>query len=1163
MRVFSIIVGFSIAFLSGVVSAGAQCGEPIGDWGYGPTLSADGNGALAAFGSGRVLQVALVSDPASPMLVGSVGLGGLIETVVVDGSLVYAAVSQGGLAIVDISSPNHPEIVGTWETEGSVRGIALGDDLAYIADRGAGLVIIDVSDPTEPITLATLDIGGRFTDVALHGSLAFVADYRDGLRVIDVADPANPMLVSSVEELDDSEKIAVSDDGMMVYLTDFFEGFHAINVSDHLAPEVVGFVEVTSYALDLETSGQYLYLSNRGYGLRIYDLADPAVPFEVRQVDHDGSAHGVSIHGDLAYLANYEAGLRVVDIASPPDAEETGFIDGTGESKGVSIGGGLAYVASGNEQTILDLARPDLPDESSTTVFDGYVMRAVVDGRFVYAAGDYGGLRVIDIRNPAQPEETGFVDTFNATDVVKDGDLLYASCDNNNGIRVVDVSVPSAPTVIGALEGFWAGFINVSGDVLYAPEYNVGVHIVDVTDPTSPSVYDTMDVTDPIGRPAINGDLLFIANAGDGVRIFDISDPRTPVELGLIPEATYGFGMAAIGHLLFIADIYNGAFVFDVSHPAAPTELASTPLGTVAEGDVSSEGNLVAVAEVEGGLEFFDLGECSTESPTADFNWRPENPEAGRSVRLTDTSIGAVATRDWDFGDGAASNQRNPSHVWAEPGDYEVTLTVSGPYGSEAATRTVTIEPRIGGVPPITDPGDFSYVMAAAAHAQGLANTQWVTDAVLHNPGSTPAQAHVWFMKQGQDNTGAEGVAVPVAAGASVLVEDIVLSMFGENDTSGAILVGSDQPLLVTSRTYNDAASGTYGQFIPGRDTTTGVVEKESVNLVQLTRSEIFRTNLGVANPSSVAIQVAVSLRNAQGVEINTRSLAVPPFGFLQRTDILGIDADDAFAVVSSPTEGALFFPYASVVDNRTGDPMMVEPIVADDEVVVAASAHVSGLEDTDWRTDLEVCNFQGSQVDYRINLLRTDQSNGSPSFVTMTIDGTSCTRVEDVLDTSFSYEGSAALEIRSSSSALVVSSRTFNSTSAGTYGQCLPGFPEGDVLEAGQQGRITQLAQSNTTSTGFRTNIGFVNRSSSPTTVDVDLRTATGTSLGTLSVPLQPYEHRQINRIFRQVTAGTVTNGIAIVSTQNAGGSFVAYASVVDNASGDPVYIPAMVVED
>ena len=42
----------------------------------------------------------------------------------------------------------------------------------------------------------------------------------------------------------------------------------------------------------------------------------------------------------------------------------------------------------------------------------------------------------------------------------------------------------------------------------------------------------------------------------------------------------------------------------------------------------------------------------------------------------------------WSFGDGLTSTLMNPSHIYEAAGAYSVTLTVSGPGGTDALTRT-------------------------------------------------------------------------------------------------------------------------------------------------------------------------------------------------------------------------------------------------------------------------------------------------------------------------------------------------------------------------------------------------------------------------------------------------------------------------------------------
>jgi cytochrome c len=56
----------------------------------------------------------------------------------------------------------------------------------------------------------------------------------------------------------------------------------------------------------------------------------------------------------------------------------------------------------------------------------------------------------------------------------------------------------------------------------------------------------------------------------------------------------------------------------------------------------------------------------------------------------TDPDAGDTVTYSWDFGDGsAASSEQNPSHTYAEPGDYTAKLTVSD--GEATATRNVPV----------------------------------------------------------------------------------------------------------------------------------------------------------------------------------------------------------------------------------------------------------------------------------------------------------------------------------------------------------------------------------------------------------------------------------------------------------------------------------------
>ncbi len=70
----------------------------------------------------------------------------------------------------------------------------------------------------------------------------------------------------------------------------------------------------------------------------------------------------------------------------------------------------------------------------------------------------------------------------------------------------------------------------------------------------------------------------------------------------------------------------------------------------------------------------------------ANFRAYPRSGTAPLIVGFTNQSTGIITDRLWDFGDESQSTYNSPSHTYTEPGTYTVTLTVSGPSGSDMET---------------------------------------------------------------------------------------------------------------------------------------------------------------------------------------------------------------------------------------------------------------------------------------------------------------------------------------------------------------------------------------------------------------------------------------------------------------------------------------------
>lgn len=90
--------------------------------------------------------------------------------------------------------------------------------------------------------------------------------------------------------------------------------------------------------------------------------------------------------------------------------------------------------------------------------------------------------------------------------------------------------------------------------------------------------------------------------------------------------------------------------------------------------------------------------------PVAAFSAVPTSGTAPLEVDFTDLSGGAITGRSWSFGDGGSSTAQDPVHTYTSSGSYTVTLTVSGPGGSDVETKAQYIQVA---VPPVVA-ADFS-----------------------------------------------------------------------------------------------------------------------------------------------------------------------------------------------------------------------------------------------------------------------------------------------------------------------------------------------------------------------------------------------------------------------------------------------------------------------
>jgi len=218
------------------------------------------------------------------------------------------------------------------------------------------------------------------------------------------------------------------------------------------------------------------------------------------------------------------------------------------------------------------------------------------------------------------------------------------------------------------------------------------------------------------------------------------------------------------------------------------------------------------------------------------------------------------------------------------------------------------------------------FVVPAVARIDGVGDTSWFSDVTIANPETQSVEVELTYLPRDRDNTQAPTREFVIGPGQSLTLTDVVQGTF-ETTGSGALVVRSQRPVVVVSRTYNDTPDGTFGQFIAGLDHRAAIQERTTVgHLLMLDESALFRSNLGLVNLGDAAVEVKLRFFTSDGSALGELSPQLPPFGYIQINEVLAeIDSAEIANVraeIEVLTDGGRVLAYASTVDNRTGDPV-------------------------------------------------------------------------------------------------------------------------------------------------------------------------------------------------------------------------------------------------
>ncbi len=594
------------------------------------------------------------------------------------------------------------------------------------------------------------------------------------------------------------------------------------------------------------------------------------------------------------------------------------------------------------------------------------------------------------------------------------------------------------------------------------------------------------------------------------------------------------------------------------------------------------------------------------------------NVTAGKTVRFTATEA-AATSYDWDFGDNSTHGSgASVTHVFSTSGARAVKLSVvkSGATASSTLTLTVVLPPE----PPRWVAPGMAYLGGA------IPGTLWTSDVTLFNPDPALAQRlQVAFLDATQPLQAGESpsfVALnPIAPMASFTVANALAVLGRPLGSYGALLVKGDATVaalapVIVSRTFNDQSAqgkGTFGLSVPSTSaSTSGGVSAQAAPaasvLVGLRQNAAAYTNFALVNLNGEWPTVQLDLYDgATAAALGTMAVPMNPYQSLQINKILQdgrlqrtaawADASDLFTVkvsivpVGPDAKPWAVYPYATLIDARSTDPIVVTPTAAPGNTYrIPGVVRLTGAKGEKWRSRVTVtnpsttarrvnlkysfvpCDASGACLDARTYSASVSMAPGQTQSWDDFVKVWFPAKYGAVFDETWTYKNSL-LDVSpepgdANVDPLVVLGETYNDTPDGHVGLQVPGYGPLDGASrsgAGANGNkrlvLTGLRSDSSAGAGFRTNVAlFLAAGSTGGWCSAHVYSLEGTKLNDIPIQVSP---------LAQLSDATLLAGVAspptkysiVIDNFDDGIAVAGYATIIDNTSGDSTFVKAQPV--
>lgn len=270
-----------------------------------------------------------------------------------------------------------------------------------------------------------------------------------------------------------------------------------------------------------------------------------------------------------------------------------------------------------------------------------------------------------------------------------------------------------------------------------------------------------------------------------------------------------------------------------------------------------------------------------------------------------------------------------------------------------------------------------TYVIPAAANVPGAFGTRWMTQFSVFNPQSYALRVAVVYMPTG-GGTGLDAT-FDVPANAVAFSDNILKDLF-DISGSGALLVATfpeDNPgvedkviaraFLITTDTFNNSSTGTYGQTIPG--VWAGLMDFQFDGITAIAHGirniskQGWRANVGAVNLGRQNVRLLISVYDIDGnTLLNKVRFDLPPFGHIQDGLPVQVDRGAVEFFLDDPSQTGVVFPYVSVIDQLSGDPTYFSPTLLATPKVLFGKQGMAATDTTAIGRKITIADARGAR---------------------------------------------------------------------------------------------------------------------------------------------------------------------------------------------------------